>query len=81
MPFATHQPQFTQPLLSIVYHTHLNSTSIRSSFLESQAQSGRRYTPSLARFYTSLGPGIIVQLTREFSTTLGVKHRDGPSGE
>ncbi|KIK41302.1 hypothetical protein CY34DRAFT_13134 [Suillus luteus UH-Slu-Lm8-n1] len=61
---ATHQPQFTQLLLSF-----------------SQAQPGRRHTPSLASFYTSLGPGIIAQLTKEFSSALGVKHRYGPSGE
>lgn len=60
--------------------TH-QSQFTQSLLLFSQTQSGRRYTPSLTRFYTSLGPGIMMQLIKESLTALDVKHRDGPTGE
>lgn len=60
--------------------TH-QSQFTQSLLLFSQTQSGRRYTPSLTRFYTSLGPGIMMQLIKESLTALGVKHKDGPTGE
>ncbi|KAG2047184.1 Pkinase-domain-containing protein [Suillus hirtellus] len=60
--------------------TH-QSQFTQSLLLFSQTQSGRRYTPSLTRFYTSLGPGIMMQLIKESLTALGVKYKDGPTGE
>lgn len=60
--------------------TH-QSQFTQSLLLFSQTQSGRRYTPNLTRFYTSLGPGIMMQLIKESLTALGVKHKDGPTGE
>ena len=43
---------------------------------QSQTQSGRRYTPQLTRFYTAIGPGILVDLLKESLDVLGVKHKD-----
>ncbi|KAG1719656.1 kinase-like domain-containing protein [Suillus lakei] len=60
--------------------TH-QSQFTQSLLLFSQTQSGRRYTPSLTRFYTSLGPGIMMQLIKESLTALDVKHKDGPTDE
>lgn len=60
--------------------TH-QSQFTQSLLLFSQTQSGRRYTPNLTRFYTSLGPGIMMELIKESLTALGVKHKDGPTGE
>ncbi|KAG1730390.1 kinase-like domain-containing protein [Suillus paluster] len=60
--------------------TH-QSQFTQSLLLFSQTQSGRRYTPNLTRFYTSLGPGIMMQLIKESLSALGVKHKDGPTGE
>lgn len=53
----------------------------QSLLLFSQTQSGRRYTPHLTRFYTSLGPGIMMQLIKESLDAVGVKHKDGPTAE
>ncbi|KAN0084367.1 Protein kinase-like domain containing protein [Tylopilus felleus] len=46
--------------------------------LFSQTQSGRRYCPQLTRFYTAIGPGILVDLIKESLDTLEVKHKDAP---
>ncbi|KAG0696764.1 kinase-like domain-containing protein [Suillus ampliporus] len=64
-------------MLSAAYQSQFT----QSLLLFSQTQSGRRYTPSLTRFYTSLGPGIMMQLIKESLSTLDVKHKDGPTGE
>ena len=83
MHSSTHQSQFTQTLLLFVCFLVRNFKFriIKPNMLQSQTQSGRRYTPYLTRFYTSLGPGIMMQLIKESLDALGVKHKDGPSGE
>ncbi|KAF8556043.1 CAMK CAMKL CHK1 protein kinase [Imleria badia] len=50
----------------------------QSLLLFSQTQSGRRYTPQLTRFYTAIGPGILVDLVKDSLDALGVKHKDAP---
>ncbi|OJA13780.1 hypothetical protein AZE42_07455 [Rhizopogon vesiculosus] len=64
-------------MLSAAHESQFTQTLL----LFSQTQSGRRYTPHLTRFYTSLGPGIMMQLIKESLDALGVKHKDGPTGE
>ncbi|KAF8439085.1 kinase-like domain-containing protein [Boletus edulis BED1] len=48
----------------------------QSLLLFSQTQSGRRYTPQLTRFYTAIGPGILIDLVKESLDELGVKYKD-----
>ena len=43
---------------------------------QSQTQNGRQYTPQLTRFYTAIGPGILVDLIKESLDVLGVKYKD-----
>ncbi|KAI9567517.1 kinase-like domain-containing protein [Boletus coccyginus] len=50
----------------------------QSLLLFSQTQNGRRYMPQLTRFYTAIGPGILVDLVKESLDALGVKHKDAP---
>ncbi|KAJ3550876.1 hypothetical protein NM688_g4979 [Phlebia brevispora] len=59
-----------------IMFTAANQTQFTQSLLLfSQTQCGRRYTPSLTRFYAKLGPGILMPLICEALDTLGVKHR------
>lgn len=59
-------------------------SSYRSQFTQSlllfsQTQSGRRYTPHLTRFYSSLQPGILINLIQEALSQFeefGVKYKD-----
>lgn len=74
-----------------LHHTNLNSpnrffssyvTAILSFssryhlfLVQSQTQSGQRYTPHLTRFYTSVGPGVLLPLIEEALTALRVKYK------
>ncbi|KAH7884179.1 kinase-like domain-containing protein [Phlebopus sp. FC_14] len=60
--------------------TH-QSQFTQSLLLFSQTQSGRRYTPHLTRFYTSLGPGLLIELIKGSLDSLGVKYKVAPQGE
>ncbi|KAF9239876.1 kinase-like domain-containing protein [Melanogaster broomeanus] len=53
----------------------------QSLLLFSQTQSGRRYTPHLTRFYTAIGPGILIDLIKESLDSFGVKYKDAPAVE
>ncbi|KAI0916514.1 hypothetical protein AcV5_002985 [Taiwanofungus camphoratus] len=53
--------------------TSHNSQFTQTLLLFSQTQSGRRYTPHLTRFYSSLGPYMLMSLIQESLTELGVK--------
>ncbi|KIJ59380.1 hypothetical protein HYDPIDRAFT_118600 [Hydnomerulius pinastri MD-312] len=53
----------------------------QSLLLFSQTQNGQRYMPYLTRFYTSLGPGILVNLIKEALDSFGVKYKDAPPVE
>ena len=74
------QSQFTQSLLLFV--SPLTSFPYRwissPTRRQSQTQNGQRYTPQLTRFYTAIGPGILVDLIKESLDALGVKHKDAP---
>jgi len=50
-----------------------NSQFTQSLMLFSQTQAGVRYTPCLTRFYTQLGPYILLPLIEDALTELGVK--------
>lgn len=41
--------------------------------MQSQTQSGKRYTPHLTRFYASLAPPLLMTLIKESLEGLGVK--------
>ncbi|KAH7923747.1 hypothetical protein BV22DRAFT_561589 [Leucogyrophana mollusca] len=47
----------------------------QSLLLFSQTQSGRRYTPALTRFYTSLGPSLMFEIIKESLVSLGYKYK------
>lgn len=75
------QSQFTQSLLlfvSLPMHPASLPTVSSPTRRQSQTQSGRRYTPQLTRFYTAIGPGILVDLIKESLDALEVKHKDAP---
>ncbi|KIM47281.1 hypothetical protein M413DRAFT_23502 [Hebeloma cylindrosporum] len=57
--------------------TH-QSQFTQSLMLFSQTQSGARYTPHLTRFYTSLGPSLIITLIKEALENEKVKCKDAP---
>ena len=43
---------------------------------QSQTQGGRRYTPSLTRFYTGIGPSLLLTFIQEALVDLGVKFKN-----
>ncbi|KAI5122878.1 hypothetical protein M0805_003330 [Coniferiporia weirii] len=63
--------------------TEMMSATYQSQFTQSlllfsQTQSGRRYTPHLTRFYSSLAPGDLMALIVDAVASLGVKSKVAP---
>ncbi|KAG9313546.1 kinase-like domain-containing protein [Chiua virens] len=48
----------------------------QSLLLFSQTQNGRHYNPHLTRFYTGIGPGILIDLIKESLAAEQVKYKD-----
>lgn len=48
------------------------------SFVQSQTQSGTRYTPHLTRFYASLSPSLLISLIKEYLESQNVQCRSLP---
>ncbi|OCH91749.1 Pkinase-domain-containing protein [Obba rivulosa] len=55
--------------------THQRTQFTQSLLLFSQTQSGRRYTPHLTRFYTAIGPRLLLPLIEEALEALGVQRK------
>lgn len=70
---TSHNSQFTQTLLLFVRLLLDPFLTPTDCLQQSQTQSGRRYTPHLTRFYSSLGPYMLMSLIQESLTELGVK--------
>ncbi|KAF8625648.1 hypothetical protein AX15_005269 [Amanita polypyramis BW_CC] len=58
-----------------------HSQFTQSLLLFSQTQHGTRYTPHLTRFYTSIGPTLLMTFIQESLEALGVKCKPAPSRE
>jgi serine/threonine-protein kinase CHEK1 len=84
MASDTHNSQFTQSLLLFVSicclpHPFLLLLNQVVITIQSQTQSGTRYTPSLTRFYCNLGPTLLMPIIHEALLSLNVKCRSAPS--
>lgn len=90
---ATNQSQFTQSLLLFVRSffsppasrplspCYPCSPHFHITTIQSQTQSGRRYTPHLTRFYASVPPEALIFLAKGSLEQLGVKCKMGPAME
>ncbi len=54
------------------------STRLLTTIIQSQTQTGARYTPYLTRFYAALGPGLLTGLIQEALEAMKVKTKPLP---
>lgn len=86
MGSETHNSQFTQSLMLFVSHLECPTFPITFAdidpifWLQSQTQSGNRYTPHLTRFYAALGHTLLLPLIQESLEALNVRCKAAPSG-
>ncbi len=75
---TNHKSQFTQSLMLFVSASPPLSTRLLTTIIQSQTQTGARYTPYLTRFYAALGPGLLTGLIQEALEAMKVKTKPLP---